>query len=343
MKKKSKKVISIVLVCVISIIAILGITIGITNGLAKKINDTSSPISELSSWMSNIKDDTLVKNIVIPGAHDSGTYSMMWAAKTQDREIKDLLSCGVRYFDLRVASKKDKLVVFHGPIKGAEFEPILNDIASFLENNPSELLILDFQKFKDTESEVIALIEEKLNGKLVVNNTMLSEIEFIENLKLSDCRGKAIIYWGVVDGNLSNDYVFSRNNDKGTRSFATMQSYYARSNNTKSSKKYISDALPEYINKYKESNGGLFVLQCQLTDPVLLIGPKYYEYTNEKNMDVYIESLSTSDDLQYINILMRDFINPTKAANIIKLNSSKGLIKSGQEEVFNQIVLNPCA
>ena len=55
-----------------------------------------------STWMGEIKEDTKLKNIVIPGSHDAGSYGMMPQARTQGHDIIDQLKSGARYFDLRV-------------------------------------------------------------------------------------------------------------------------------------------------------------------------------------------------------------------------------------------------
>ena len=67
--------------------------------------------------MSYVSDDTLLTDIVIPGSHDSGTTKMMWAAKTQDKSIKEQMACGARYFDIRPQLKDGKLVGFDDRIK----------------------------------------------------------------------------------------------------------------------------------------------------------------------------------------------------------------------------------
>ncbi|MCQ2409312.1 MAG: phosphatidylinositol-specific phospholipase C domain-containing protein [Clostridia bacterium] len=328
MGQKGLKGVLVTLAVLFVIFFVLGIVLGAANGVAATINDDSLPCEELSSWMQYINDDTLITDIVIPGSHDSGTYTMAWHSETQSREIKDQLLCGTRYFDIRIGLVKGELRVFHGPTNGLPGEPVIEDIAAFLDNNPSEFLILDFQHFKGgSEEKVIALLEEKLAGKMVDNTAGIDELTFIKTLKLKDVRGKALIYWGVEDKQREKTYVFSRNNDEGTRAGSTLNSYYFSAENGKPSEKYISTSIPKYIDMAKNSDGGLFVLQCQLTDAIIIMGPKYREAQNEKNMNEFIESLNTSEDLKHINIVMRDYVSPSKTGITLKLNLSKGIVK----------------
>ena len=48
--------------------------------------------------MANIKDETLVNEIVMPGSHDAGSYGMVWLGETQQFSIDEQLQMGVRYF-----------------------------------------------------------------------------------------------------------------------------------------------------------------------------------------------------------------------------------------------------
>lgn len=188
--RKSK----IALIVILCIVFCVGIVAGAMAGVATKAIDNQKPDEFLRSWMSYVSDDTLLTDIVIPGSHDSGTTKMMWAAKTQDKSIKEQMACGARYFDIRPQLKDGKLVVFHGPITGEDVEPIIDDIKQFLTANPSETLILDFQHFMSDETAIEktdALLSDKLNGLMVANKTELSDLDFVKSLTLADTRGKA--------------------------------------------------------------------------------------------------------------------------------------------------------
>lgn len=314
--KLAKKLILIVLCAILVAIFAIGLGLGLN---AKNAIDDTEPYPLSPSWMQIIRDDVLVKNTVIPGSHDAGCYGMMWMAETQNRTISEQLESGSRYFDLRVWKTKDDYVIFHGPIKGVKFEPILDDINAFLVAHPTEFLILDFQKFKgDSQEDVISMISAKLGDKLIKNNTLYSDIDFINSLTVGAARGKCLIVWNDIETLNRADFLFARDNDKGTRSGTVLHSFYFRKYNTLSSKDYIKKGLSTYLEMRKERPDGLFVLQGQLTDPVFLIGPKALEALHSKNMSDFVGTFDCST--QQLNIIMRDYIGPKKCWEIIQLN-----------------------
>ncbi|MDE7373699.1 MAG: phosphatidylinositol-specific phospholipase C domain-containing protein [Clostridia bacterium] len=322
------------------------LSFAICEGIATRINDKTKPIAELSAWQAQIKDETLLKNVATPGAHDAGSVGMAWFSETQDRDIAGLLACGTRYLDFRIKVKDGEARMFHGPAVSLYLKDMLRDVRDFLVANPSEAVILDFQKFAkdDAKGATLELIDEYLADKLIVNDTEKSDIEFVDTLTLGEARGKCIVFWGVIDGTSLSDKFFLRNNDKGNRfegCMASLQSYYTRSWNWYySSKDYIKKALPAYIQMYSELNNGqgLFVLQGQLTDGALVFGPRYREACHEKNMNAYVYGLAENENLATINIIIRDFISPSKNAYTLRLNLAKGIVKDECIETYENMI-----
>lgn len=327
MKKGLKMTIIIVSVLLTAIV----ITVCVCASIAGRVNDNTAPSAELSDWQSMIKDDTLLKQVAMPGAHDAGTAGMAWFSETQDRDIAGQLACGTRYFDLRVKMKKGECRIYHGPAYSLYLKDILRDVRDFLQANPTECVILDIHKFGNAEAKpkTVELLDEYLDGMFVTKPADKTDLEFMQNLTLGEVRGKCLLIWGDVD-EYSKDggrYLL-RNDDHGDVEVGCLQSFYERSWNWYySSEKYIKKAIPAYINKYKESRGGLFVLQAQLTDGCLVIGPRYREGCHESNMNACVLSLSESEDLGCINIIMRDFISPQKNCCTLKLNLDKHIVK----------------
>lgn len=336
--KKGVKITLITIACLLTAIVIIALSCA---SFAHRIDDDTKPSEQLSYWMSNIRGDALLKDVVIPGSHDAGATDMMWMARTQDRDIADQLACGTRYFDLRVGIKKGELRIFHGPIYSLKFNDVMTQVRDFLDANPSETIILDFQQFSKSEisPDVLAVVNEYLKDKFVVNDSDKSDMEFIDSLTLDDARGKCLVYWGEYDGTDANDNVFLRDNNGGTRGGSSLHSYYTREwNYYYSSKKYIDKAVPAYIDMYKRQASGLFVLQCQLTDGAFVVGPRFRESGHEANMNSYVSALAQSSDLQYINIVMRDFINPKKNCYTLRLNLAKDLVKAENIAAYTQML-----
>ncbi len=326
--KLGLKITIIVLSCILLAVVITATVGGV---IAGRINDKTAPCDSLSSWQSYIKDDALLKSVIIPGSHDAGTAGMPWFSVTQDRNIAEQLACGTRYFDLRIKMKNGECRIYHGPSYSLYLKDILRDIRDFLDANPSESLILDVHKFGNGEAKVktVEMLDEYLTGKLVTNTTDKGELEFIEALTLGETRGKCVLIWGDVDEySLNDNRYFTRNDDEGDRDVGCLQSFYKMKwNGYYSSKKYISKAIPFYIGQYKDSIGGLFVLQCQLTDGTFVMGPRYREGLHEKNMNECVLAFAGSGDLEYLNVIMRDFVSPAKNCYALTLNLSKELVK----------------
>lgn len=319
-----KKIIKFTLLSVL--ILVVGFVLGV---LLNGINFSRFKEEVLySDWMKNISDETYLNDIVIPGSHDAGSYDMVWLGETQKYTIKEQLNVGVRYFDIRVNYEDDEYVIFHSIINGVKFIPILNDIKEFITNNPTEVLLLDFQHFSgNSQNGVYNLITEYLynNNLLVVNETTKSDLEFINSLKLKDVRGKCIIFWGDRSSDLSN-YVFLRNNDNCSHDNMSLNSYYESSYH-ENSDKLFNEGYELYFNnivdKINKEGKGIFVLQGQLTDLKLIFGPWSKEKVHNKLMNKEIDYLKTSDELKYLNVIMRDFIDGVKCKEIINLNYYK--------------------
>ena len=338
MKLRTRIILIIVAVIILAIcLTAIGCSV-----IANRVHDTTAPNAELSMWQSYIKDDTLLRQVVIPGSHDAGTKGMAWFSETQDRDIAEQLACGTRYFDLRIKVKKGECRIYHGPAYSLYLKDILRDVRDFLDSNPSENIILDIHKFGNAEakSKTVELLDEYLSGKFVTRPEGVTDLEYIETLTLGEVRGKCLLIWGDVDEYSQNgDRYFLRNDDHGDVEVGCLQSFYERSWNWYySSSKYIKKAIPTYVNKYKESKGGLFVLQAQLTDGCLIIGPRYREGGHEENMNAGVVAMKDSEDLKYINIIMRDFISPAKNCYTLTLNLAKGIVKDDCIDSYNKML-----
>ena len=321
-------------ICLLVVFVLILATVGTLILVANSQNDPSQPTKELSQWMGMIKDETLLKNVVIPGAHDAGTMGLPYLAETQNRDTAEMLECGIRYLDLRVSKTKDgDLKIYHGPFKGVMLASVILQIKIFLQTNPSETLILDFQHFDgDAERDTQIMVRANLPIVKAVGDF----VDFVDSLTLGEIRGKCLILWG--EDSADGEVFLRRNNDEGTLEKAALQSYYEGARNKKSSKVYIKDALPYYIERYKQDGKGLFVLQGQLTDGMFVFGPHFREATHNKNMNEYVANLKNSADLSVINIIMRDYVTPYKNCLALQLNLTKNLVKADAIDAFQLMI-----
>ena len=77
-----------------------------------------------SEWMSYIKDDVKLCNVVMPSAHNAGSFKMKPIACCQDGDLTQQFNYGIRHFCVRIDTDKNGQIVFcHGITKGLPFEP----------------------------------------------------------------------------------------------------------------------------------------------------------------------------------------------------------------------------
>ncbi|KAF2883348.1 hypothetical protein ILUMI_22850 [Ignelater luminosus] len=157
---------------------------------------------DLENWMTNLPPKLRTIPLIylaIPGSHDSMTSSITTSSKlapdaenflqqmkflgpllrfimarwskTQDYDMLEQLKAGIRYFDLRVATKKGSVYPYfvHG-LYATEVVSVLNDLKKFLDSHPGEVVILDFNHFyaleKIDHNNFLRLLNATFNQKL---------------------------------------------------------------------------------------------------------------------------------------------------------------------------------
>ena len=111
-----------------------------------------------ASWMRSLRDETPLSALSIPGTHNSPTYHRaLPSVRCQVKPVLEQLQQGIRFLDIRVQPEspldpsKDGLVLVHGvfPISlhGAQhFRTLANEVLRFLEQNPSETIIMSLKR-----------------------------------------------------------------------------------------------------------------------------------------------------------------------------------------------------
>ncbi|XP_017784977.1 PREDICTED: PI-PLC X domain-containing protein 3 isoform X2 [Nicrophorus vespilloides] len=133
---------------------------------------------DLANWMGNLPDDLQkvpIIHLAIPGSHDSCTYPitsrskiapdaetailrlrwlgciLKWVmsrwSKTQGFDASGQLQAGIRYFDLRIATKPNDCLHFVHGLYAAPVPIVLHQINDFLNSHSKEVVILDCQHF----------------------------------------------------------------------------------------------------------------------------------------------------------------------------------------------------
>ncbi len=121
-----------------------------------------------SSWMHQLPSDFSIAQISIPGTHESAALhgggpnftvpiidvNPSDVAKCQRISIAEQLQIGVRYLDIRCRRKGNSFDINHGHIyQNLNFEDVLTTCNTFLQQNPSETIIMKVQEeYKPSKS-----------------------------------------------------------------------------------------------------------------------------------------------------------------------------------------------
>ncbi|XP_064473972.1 PI-PLC X domain-containing protein 3-like [Ornithodoros turicata] len=172
---------------------------------------------DLENWMSKLPQElhsVPINNLSIPGSHNSCSYSLSpqspvapdetfctrlvktlgpigkhilynWCL-TQSETAKQQLCAGIRYFDLRIATKSDpkdqNLYIVHG-LYGYAIDNFFLEVKAFLDEHPREVLLLHFQHFYNMSDDDHQRLLHKLTSTF--GALMCQFTEKLENLTLT--------------------------------------------------------------------------------------------------------------------------------------------------------------
>lgn len=110
------------------------------------------PISLHPDWMGNLvqsRPEICLKEMVIPGTHDSGSYSIdsykVFSAvgRSQTVSILEQLHRGARFLDIRLGESGKSVNIFHGCLSGTKLERVLEEVSLFCQDFPGEFIIIE--------------------------------------------------------------------------------------------------------------------------------------------------------------------------------------------------------
>lgn len=140
-----------------------------------------------NDWMSKLDPNKRMIDISIPGTHDSLTYGNCWGifhpvVESQDNDVYKQLQDGIRYLDLRFGRRKtnDPITSYHGPfICSNEIHNVMNAIARFVKENPTEILILEVkltphQEIDGVIGKFFAELGVENEGSQNINNILVN-------------------------------------------------------------------------------------------------------------------------------------------------------------------------
>lgn len=178
-----------------------------TNGYAIGTSEFGAATMNRNSWMESMGkmiEHMQVKEMLIPGTHDSasygidplssfspeedlpdwlkklrtwggpnlyigvGTVAALWS-KAQGYNIYSQLMGGIRYFDLRLSNRNGKIWTSHS-LYSVPVDKVLDDVKKFITSNPREIIILDFNHFYQFDQEIhdqmAKLLFERFGNKM---------------------------------------------------------------------------------------------------------------------------------------------------------------------------------
>lgn len=151
-----------------------------------------APVFDGNCWMEEVDGMIPICRMSIPASHDSGAMVPEEMMQTQDRTIAAQLAAGIRGFDIRLMPMRSKkLGVFHGPVyQNITWEDdVLPEFIRFLENHPSEALIVSLKNEGAASDYYVQYLANTL-GKEEYQKYFVED--FDAALTLEDCRGKIL-------------------------------------------------------------------------------------------------------------------------------------------------------
>lgn len=181
------KTLRIIIASAVSFVTLLAAGLGFTNALLQKSSN-----KEYASWMKSLPDTSLIRNINMPGSHDTMALRSIGdlAGQCQSLSLSDQLNLGVRFLDIRLKEENNKLKAVHGIVdQRASFESITNTVSKFIKDNPSEMIIMSVKDEAAASNSTITF-EESLKTYLT------EDIYYLNNnlpLTLGEVRGKVVL------------------------------------------------------------------------------------------------------------------------------------------------------
>lgn len=153
----------------------------------------------LNAWMSAVDSNRSLAKMTIMGTHDSCAFhEVLGIGRCQTPSLSDHLYKGVRYLDIRCCVSKGFFEMHHGSIdEKLSFDDVMNELRSFLRNNPSETIFMRIKQEYSTVSD--AEFMSIFNGRYGSYHKYMLFIDARNGPgRLSDARGKLTIISNVA-------------------------------------------------------------------------------------------------------------------------------------------------
>lgn len=290
------------------------------------------------NWMSFIKDEVKITQLVLPGAHNAGSYGMKKMAECQKDGVLKQFKYGMRQFCLRLSEGKNgEIYLAHGLTKGDLFENALKDIKTVLDNYPTEILLLDIREYQPQKFGPLTLkykadpdkVNELLKKYIDPEKNAFYDFDRISEVTLGEIRraGKRFILI-----NEAQSYRFSKHCEQITPWDSKIFGMRA--------KNFYIHATSLFDTCHTK---GLYWFQTQQTpNPFTQIGITAPCVLDEKLRPYFPEIIDriakTESYLSQANIIAGDFMTRDymKSELILRLNLLKSNVKEDLREEFEE-------
>ena len=145
-------------------------------------------------WMGRLADDTPVRALSIPGAHDAASSSITaWPSwtRTQEKNIAELWNCGVRAFDLRPALVDGELGIYHDKYSAhVSLSQVFRALLLALDRHPDEGVIIIIRHEQEADGNAPGW-KDALGSFLSGIRSHL--VNYRPDLTLGELRGKILV------------------------------------------------------------------------------------------------------------------------------------------------------
>ncbi|VUD42106.1 Glucan endo-1,3-beta-glucosidase [Thalassocella blandensis] len=250
-----------------------------------------------------------LRNICIPGTHDSGTYGINGIdeniSQTQEYTVGQQLALGYRYFDLRIKKQNGQFKIHHGPSISVNASDVFNDLSNFAKSHSSEVIFVHIQNVDSmSESEHFELRDNLVLPKLGDRMAPRNLGNGVTFKQLWDINKNVILIWG--GGN------FAQLSDNYWHQGGTMSSHWLNTGNE-------HDLYKGLRQKVQENRGGRFYVAQMILSPTTtqIIFPPYFgsiEDLTDDKVDhaslIYDLDMHAKRSGKRMNIAMVDFAGP---------------------------------
>ncbi len=281
------------------------------------------------NWMSYIKDDVRLTKLVMPGAHNAGSYGMNAMACCQDGDLYKQVCYGVRHFCIRLnTNRKNIIVMSHGVAKGVTFESALQGLSRAMDENPTEFFIFDIREYYQQSFGPVKLHSEaepkKVNSLLQkyldTDKNAFDDFDKISDVTMGDIRrsGKRFL--------LVNYKEAYKHSHKCENIFPWDKTIYGSTPD-----KFVK-AIPSLYDRYQTN--GLYWFQTQQTPnlgtEVGFKTPRKLDLMGRPYFGQITDAIAANPFyLECANIISGDFMtqDDMKCSRILKLNLLKNNVR----------------